>query len=191
MTLHKHWKNYLPTLMNSSALLIAFSGRWKFRDPILKALFWLSDKVTKYLTSTLSAKRFLNVRWRKRNSSWKNKTNNRVIYSSLYYNPYIFGIFRDILSISYFLFSYNAKSGAEFKLSKKKDKNQLDQKIVKRKKMRNRKENLPIYLDLPFKEILCKEQISYIVIELIKSLLFQRQQIPMTVDTLRNELRYY
>ena len=57
------------------------------------------------------------------------------------------------------------------------------------KKMRSRKENLPIYLDIPFKEILCKEQTSYIVIELIKSLLYQRQQIPQTIDTLRIELR--
>ena len=56
-------------------------------------------------------------------------------------------------------------------------------------KMRSRKENLPIYLDIPFKEILCKEQTSYIVIELIKSLLYQRQQIPQTIDTLRIELR--
>ena len=55
--------------------------------------------------------------------------------------------------------------------------------------MRSRKENLPIYLDIPFKEILCKEQTSYIVIELIKSLLYQRQQIPQTIDTLRIELR--
>merc|ERR1712223_798898 len=60
--------------------------------------------------------------------------------------------------------------------------------LIKYLKMRSRKENLPIYLDIPFKEILCKEQTSYIVIELIKSLLYQRQQIPQTIDTLRIEL---
>ena len=29
------WLKFLPTLMNSSALLMAFSGLWKYRDPML------------------------------------------------------------------------------------------------------------------------------------------------------------
>ena len=55
--------------------------------------------------------------------------------------------------------------------------------------MRNQKDKLPIQVEVPFKETLSKDQLCYAVIELVKSLTFQRRQIPQTIDSLRRELR--
>ena len=89
----------------------------KVSGPHLESTF-LDSQICHLIFSAM-AKRFLNVRWRKRKNSWKNKTNNRVISSSLCYSAVIFGIFWCFWYISRFLSPYNTKSGAEFKLSKR------------------------------------------------------------------------
>ena len=57
------------------------------------------------------------------------------------------------------------------------------------KMLKTQLRNKPVYAEVPFKEALSKEHVCYAVTELIKSLIFQRRQIPQTVDSLRKEIK--
>merc|ERR1712223_1639919 len=52
-------------------------------------------------------------------------------------------------------------------------------------------ENKPIFIDVKFEETLSKENCSLIMLELIKNLIYQRRQIPLTFDTLKRETQKY
>ena len=53
-------------------------------------------------------------------------------------------------------------------------------------------ENKPIFVDVKFEESLSKEHCLYIMLELVKNLIYQRRQIPLTFETLKREiLKYY
>ena len=55
-----------------------------------------------------------------------------------------------------------------------------------------RSENKPIFVDVKFEESLSKEHCLYIMLELVKNLIYQRRQIPLTFETLKREiLKYY
>ena len=57
--------------------------------------------------------------------------------------------------------------------------------------MKNLKAKSPTIVDLPFDEQLTRRQVSQIVIELIKATIFHRNQIPMTIETLRREINEF
>ena len=52
-------------------------------------------------------------------------------------------------------------------------------------------ENKPIFIDVKFEETLSKENCLFIMLELVKNLIYQRRQIPLTFDTLNREIRKY
>ena len=52
-------------------------------------------------------------------------------------------------------------------------------------------ENKPIFVDVKFEETLHKDQCLFIILELVKNLIYQRRQIPLTFDTLKREIQKY
>ena len=52
-------------------------------------------------------------------------------------------------------------------------------------------ENKPIFVDVKFEETLHKDQCLFIMLELVKNLIYQRRQIPLTFDTLKREIQKY
>ena len=52
-------------------------------------------------------------------------------------------------------------------------------------------ENKPIFVDVKFEESLSKEHCLFIMLELVKNLIYQRRQIPLTFETLAREIRKY
>ena len=54
--------------------------------------------------------------------------------------------------------------------------------------MKKSKTNIPTVVDIPFDETLSRSQTSQIVIELLKSMIFHRNQVPLTIETLYREI---
>ena len=52
-------------------------------------------------------------------------------------------------------------------------------------------ENKPIFVDVKFEESLSKEHCLFIMLELVKNLIYQRRQIPLTFETLKREMQKY
>jgi len=52
-------------------------------------------------------------------------------------------------------------------------------------------ENKPIFVDVKFEESLSKEHCLFIMLELVKNLIYQRRQIPLTFETLKREIQKY
>ena len=52
-------------------------------------------------------------------------------------------------------------------------------------------ENKPIFVDVKFEESLSKEHCLFIMLELMKNLIYQRRQIPLTFETLKREVQKY
>ena len=57
--------------------------------------------------------------------------------------------------------------------------------------MKNPKVKSPKMVTLPFDEQLSRSQVSQVVIELIKSTIFLRNQIPMAIETLRRDIQEF
>ena len=55
-------------------------------------------------------------------------------------------------------------------------------------KMKKEKLN-PISIDIDFEETLNKNECIFVVNELVKNLIFQRRQIPLTIETLKQEIK--
>ena len=54
--------------------------------------------------------------------------------------------------------------------------------------MNRKKKEDPLFIDIKFEETLSKEQSLLVTLELMKNLIYQRRQIPLTFDTLKYEL---
>ena len=52
-------------------------------------------------------------------------------------------------------------------------------------------ENQPIVSTLSFKEVLSRHQVAQVVFELVKCLIFQRHQIPMTIESMKREMNNF
>merc|ERR1712080_511312 len=76
------------------------------------------------------------------------------------------------------------------KVPRIKTKGRIFAKICKEEKMK-KSENKPVFVDVKFEETLSKENCLFIMLELVKNLIYQRRQIPLTFGTLKREIRKY
>merc|ERR1712080_65005 len=76
------------------------------------------------------------------------------------------------------------------KVSNQNKKVEFLERFVKKEKMK-KSENKPVFVDVKFEETLSKENCLFIMLELVKNLIYQRRQIPLTFGTLKREIRKY